>query len=333
MKTNLSLLTLPMLAALLVTGCGKPVPQNKLSLVVRTLGERSTSNATASAEIYWARRLPLLVDHNPAVRVFTFHLGLQDYSFTERPSLESPHDEAVEVDCLGGHLKFDANVQLYIDRNTTNLEGKLLQFINDYQLQSYSGEQNMLARWAGEKLRQFIREPLAQYALNKQAIDVMRGKVEMNNLLFARMNDRFNRYGIKFCAAGITSPIGLPADQKDRMNNIVKQEYANQALKLRNEKFMPLTNEVNRIEQDGLSQCQDEKNRGTQESIKLVADAQQERRRMFMDLVGESQYVTLEQMLTMVKSLESGNTKVFVVPKNVLYINMGDLGLKRGDSK
>jgi len=54
---------------------------------------------------------------------------------------------------------------------------------------------------------------------------------------------------------------------------------------------------------------------------------------MFMDLVGESQYVTLEQMLTMVKSLESGNTKVFVVPKNVLYINMGDFGPRKGDGK
>jgi len=217
--------------------------------------ERSTSNAVASAEIYWARRLPILVDHNPAVRVFTFPLGLQDYSFSEKPSYESPRDEAIEVDCLGGHLKFDANVQLYIDRKTPNLDAELLQFINDYQLQSYSGEHNMLARWAGEKLRQFIREPLAQYALNKQAIDVMRGKAEMNKLLFARMNERFNRYGITFCAAGITSPIGLPSEQKERMNNIVKQEYANQALKLRNEKFMPLTNEVNRIEQDGLSQC------------------------------------------------------------------------------
>ena len=333
MKTKWLMRALAIQAALLLAGCGRPVPQNKLSLVVRTLGERSTSNASASAEIYWARRLPVLVDHNPAVRVFTFPLGLQDYSFAEKPSYESPRDEAIEVDCLGGHLKFDANVQLYIDRSTTNLEAALLQFINDYQLQSYSGEHNMLSRWAGEKLQQFIREPLAQYALNKQAIDVMRGKEEMNKLLFARMNDRFNRYGIKFCAAGITSPIGLPAEQKERMNNIVKQEYANQALKLRNEKFMPLTNEVNRIEQDGLSQCQDEKNRGAMDSIRIVADAQQMRRRMFMELVGESQYVTLEQMLTMVKSLESGNTKVFVVPKNILYLNIGELGPRKTEAK
>src|SRR5947209_13079735 len=103
-KSKLLFFTLPLLATFM-TGCGKPVPQNKLSLVVRTLGERSASNATASAEIYWARRLPLLVDHNPAVRVFTFPLGLQDYSFAEKPSFESPHDEAIEVDCLGGHLK------------------------------------------------------------------------------------------------------------------------------------------------------------------------------------------------------------------------------------
>src|SRR5437016_2872061 len=93
-------------ALLLLAGCGQQVPQNKLALLVKTLGERSVSNMTASAEIYWARRLPFGVSANPGVRVFTFPLGLQEYEFSELPSYESPRDEAIEVDCLGGHLKF-----------------------------------------------------------------------------------------------------------------------------------------------------------------------------------------------------------------------------------
>ncbi|HXP60457.1 MAG TPA: hypothetical protein VN829_08200, partial [Dongiaceae bacterium] len=139
---------------LLLAGCGQQVPQNKLALLVKTLGERSLSNATASAEIYWARRLPFGVSANPGVRIFTFPLGLQEYEFSELPSYESPRDEAIEVDCLGGHLKFDVNIQLYLDKESPGLPEKLLQFINDHQLQSYSGEHDMLARWAGEKLRQ-----------------------------------------------------------------------------------------------------------------------------------------------------------------------------------
>jgi len=214
-------------------------------------------------------------------------------------------------------------VQCYIDRTAPDLAAKLLQFINDYQLQSYSGEHDMLARWAGEKLRQFIREPLAQYALSKQAIDVMRGKADMNKLLLTRMNDRFNRYGILFRAAGITSPIGLPQDQKDRMNNIVKQEYANRTLELRDRQYMPLAKEINRIELDGLAQCQDEKNRGTTESIRILAEAQAQRRRMFTELVGEAQYVTLEQMLTLAKNLQGSRTHVVVVPKSLSYLNFG----------
>src|SRR5207244_2216813 len=126
--------------SLLLVGCGRQVPQNKLALLVKTLGERSSSNATASADIYWARRLPLGVNLNPGIRIFTFPLGLQEYEFSQLPSYESPRDEAIEVDCLGGHLKFDVNIQLFLDKEMPNLADKLLQFINDHQLQSYSGE-------------------------------------------------------------------------------------------------------------------------------------------------------------------------------------------------
>ena len=161
---------------LLLAGCGQQVPQNRLTLLVKTLGARSSTNAAASAEIYWARRLPFGVSANPGVRVFSFPLGLQEYEFSQQPSYESPHDEAIEVDCLGGHLTFDVNIQLYLDKEMPNLADRLLQFINDHQLQGYNGEHDMLARWAGEKLRQFVREPLAQYALNKQVIEIMRNR-------------------------------------------------------------------------------------------------------------------------------------------------------------
>jgi hypothetical protein len=324
MKTKMPVVVMLVLLAPFLGGCGKPVPQNRVALVVRTLGERSTSNAAASAEIYWARRLPFSAGANPGIRIFTFPLGLQDYSFTEKPSYESPRDEAIETDCLGGHLKFDVNIQLYIDKRLPDreLENRLLSFINDHQLQNYNGEQDMLARWAGEKLRQFIREPLAQYTLNKQAIDVMRSKGEMNKVLLKRMNERFGKYGLVFCAAGITSPVGLPTDQKDRMNKIVQQEYANRALELREKQYMPLATDINNIEQDGLKQCQREKNRGITESIRILADAQRERRQTFIALVGEENYVILEQMLTMVKGLGSGRTKVMVIPKSLTYANI-----------
>src|SRR6516164_640422 len=289
--------------ALMLAGCGQQVPQNRLTLLVKTLGARSSTNATASAEIYWARRLPFGVSANPGVRIFTFPLGLQEYEFSQQPSYESPHDEAIEVDCLGGHLTFDVNIQLYLDKEMPNLADKLLQFINDHQLQGYNGEHDMLARWAGEKLRQFVREPLAQYALNKQVIELMRNKKEMNEVLVKRMNERFNKYGIVFSGAGISSEVRIPSDQKQKMNNIVTTEYANRTLQMRSAKLMPLLSEINQIEQNGLTQSQDKQNFGNQEEIRILAEAQQQRRQMFIGLVGETNYVALEQMLTMVKNL------------------------------
>jgi hypothetical protein len=307
-------------AALLLAGCGHQVAQNKLALLVKTLGARSVSNATASAEIYWARRLPFGVSANPGVRIFTFPLGLQEYEFSQMPSYESPHDEAIEVDCLGGHLKFDVNIQLYLEKETPDLADKLLQFINDHQLQAYNGEHDMLARWAGEKLRQFVREPLAQYALNKQVIELMRNKKEMNEVLVKRMNERFNKYGLVFSAAGVSSEIRIPADQKQKMNNIVTTEYANRTLQMRSAKLMPLLSDISQIEQTGLSQSQDKQNFGSQEEIRILAQAQQQRRQLFTSLVGETNYIVLEQMMTMVKNLSDGQTKVLVVPRSLIYL-------------
>jgi hypothetical protein len=319
---NINRIVLAMLSCLglLLAGCGKQVPQNKLALLVKTLGARTTTNATASAEVYWARRLPFGVSANPGIRVFTFPLGLQEYEFSQAPSYESPNDEAIEVDCLGGHLKFDVNIQLYLDKEMPGLAEKLLQFINDHQLQGYSGEHDMLARWAGEKLRQFVREPLAQYALNKQVIEIMRNKKEMNDVLINRMNERFNKYGLRFSSAGISSEVRIPQDQKERMNAIVTTEYANRTLQMRSAKLMPLLSEINEIEQNGLTQSQDKQNFGSQEEIRILAEAQQQRRQMFSSLVGETNYVALEQMLTMVKNLNEGQTKVLIVPKSMLYL-------------
>jgi hypothetical protein len=307
-------------AMLLLAGCGQQVPQNKLTLLVKTLGARSVSNATASAEIYWARRLPFGVSANPGVRIFAFPLGLQEYEFSHLPSYESPRDEAIEVDCLGGHLTFDVNIQLYLDKDMPNVADKLLQFINDHQLQGYNGERDMLARWAGEKLRQFVREPLAQYALNKQVIEIMRNKKEMNEVLVKRLNERFNKYGIVFSSAGISSEIRIPPDQKQRMNNIVTTEYANRTLQFRSAKLMPLLSDINQIEQNGLTLSQEKQNFGVQEEIRILADAQQKRRQLFITLVGDTNYIVLEQMLTMVKNLGDGQTKVLIVPKSMNYL-------------
>ena len=314
------------LLSVALMGCGQQVPQNKLTLLVKTLGARSTSNAMASAEIYWARRLPFGVSANPGVRTFTFPLGLQEYEFSQSPSYESPSDEAIEVDCLGGQLKFDVNIQLYLDKEMPNLPDKLLQFINDHQLQGYNGERDMLARWAGEKLRQFVREPLAQYALSKQVIEIMRNKKEMNEVLMKRMNERFNKYGLVFSGAGVSSEMRIPPEQKQQMNNIVTTEYANRTLQMRSAKLMPLLTEISQIEQSGLTQSQEKQNFGSQEEIRILAEAQQKRRQMFNALVGETNYIVLEQMFTMVKNLSEGQTRVLIVPNSLAYLAPSVLG-------
>ena len=309
--------------ALFLTGCGQVVPQNKIAIVASTIGDRSATNAAATAEIYWARRLPVS-SGNFAIKIYKFHLGLQDYSWTGEPTVECPQPRPVGVDCVGSHIDFDVNIQLFINHGATNLADKLLGLMNDYQLQAYSGDEDMLARFAAEKLYPFIRTALAGYCLDKQAIDIMRSKAEMNKILLKALNDRFNRYAIVICGAGITSPIRLPADQKARMDQIVKQEYANMANDLRNREYMPLAEATNNIHIRGLNSLQDEYNRGEQESIGIIADAQRQRRDMFIKLVGPDYYVRLEQTMELVKNFNGTNgTHVVIVPETLVNFNIG----------
>jgi hypothetical protein len=143
----------------------------------------------------------------------------------------------------------------------------------------------------------------------------------MNELLMKRMNERFNKYGLVFSITGISSEIRIPPDQKQRMNAIVTTEYANRTLQLRSAKLMPLLSEINQIEQSGLTQSQEKQNFGEQEQIRILAEAQQQRRQLFMGLVGETNYIVLEQMLTMVQNLSEGRTKVLVVPRSMVYLS------------
>jgi hypothetical protein len=104
------------------------------------------------------------------------------------------------------------------------------------------------------------------------------------------------------------------------MNAIVTTEYANRTLQMRSAKLMPLLSDISQIEQTGLSQSQDKQNFGNQEEIRILAEAQQQRRQLFTSLVGETNYIVLEQMMTMVKNLSDGQTKVLVVPRSLVYL-------------
>ena len=307
---------------LLLAACGEPVPQNKLALVVKTLGARDT-DASTTAEIVWAQRLQFGASANPGMRIYRFPLGMQDYGFNSKPSYESPTDQGFKADCLGGTLTFDVNIQLYLDRKTPDLAKKLLAFISDFQMTGYNGEPDMLAKWAGEKLPSFLRGPIQKFTLNKQAIDVMRDKEKIDKDLLDAMNERFNRYGIFFTTIGITSPINPPEDQKKKMWEVVMKEYNNQKLELQKTDLMPLLTQINMVEQDGLLKVQQASNFGETESIRIQADAMQQRRQKFISLVGEDNYIALEQMLTLVKGLDGSDTKIRIVPKSLSYIGGG----------
>ena len=107
-----------------LNGCGEVVEQNEVALVLRSLGDRTpeTVNVKESApeaapeegqenpdatldnfsvELITARRAPVQV---PGVVVLRFPLGLQSYRFTAKPSLESPENEGVLVDVVGGQV-------------------------------------------------------------------------------------------------------------------------------------------------------------------------------------------------------------------------------------
>lgn len=317
MKSILSYLT-AIVAAVLLSSCGRVIEQDHIALVIKNLGARSAESP--NMKLVWADRC----DWDPSGKtqqIYEFPLGLQTYEMTAKPSYESPNDESFQLDCVGGKVKVDVLVQLYLDRHAPELDKKLFAFLGDHQLRIYAGEQNMLAKWAAAKLRNIIRAPLSQYCLEKQMIEVMRSKAEINEKLLKAMNERFGKYGIVFTKVAISSPVD-PVARESRvgLEKVVKAEYQKKLLDRQEQGLTPLTTQIAQKKEEGETAVQAALSTSRGEASTMIAEAQQKRATRLTATIGKENYAKLEEMVRLTDGLKESETSIELMPSSLSAI-------------
>jgi len=321
MKNNY-LLTIALLLSLLLAGCGDVVEQNEIALIFKTVGEPSQRSPEIlnkgdmvdnfSVEMISATRAPL---ETPNIKILRFPKGVQSYEFSGRASIESRDNEELCVDANGGKVCFDIVVHMFIDESFTDLKERLVEFAKAYQLRQYSGQSDALEKFIAGRFRQILRQPFMQYASNKTALDLVRNKSDINQYVLNVLNERFNPLGLRFTLVAISSAIRVNPQQQERMNAIVIQDVKRRILELKNEHILPLTKEIAVTRLEGKVSASKLLNEAKANKIRLIAEAEKQRRKLFIDLIGKEYYVGFETMLNMVSNLEEGQTQLSIVPR------------------
>ena len=334
-----------LLAVLLVAftlsfaACGSVVNPNEVALVLRTLGSRDAEVVgkkeapengakkdiadNFEAELVTATRAPL---DKPGTVILRFPLGIQSYEFTALPSIESPNDEAIVVQAIGGTVKFNLLFHVYIGRNFPDLKQRLIEFMKAYQLRQYSGSADVLSQLMAGRLKNDLFRPFIDKSANMKVLDIVRKKDEINSYAIKELNDKFNKYGLVFSAAAISSATTVSDEQQAKLNEMVIEDAKLQVLEFTMKEIRPLEEQISKFEQEGKTTAAAWINQANAKKIDKISAAEKERRKLFIDLVGEKNYIDLETMLTMVSNLKQGKTRISIVPDDA-RIYLGSKGM------
>lgn len=345
---------------------GPVTPPNKVCLVLKSIGDRSAkiSNSeeqtkvkakiktaetgevadtgvpqtdkeddldmfrkTFSAELITAKRAPM---KRPGLVRLWFPLGLQSYEFSGKASIESPENEAIEAPAVGGTVTFSVLYHMHIDRTFPDLAERLLAFAGAYQLIQYNGSDDVLAKLMSGRLKEELLKPFIEYCANKRPLTLMRGKDGVNEYALTELNKKFNRFGIRFTVAAISSAITIPQEQQTKLDGMVIEDAKLQALEFWNINVKPLDESIARFEQEGETGKQGLINAAKAEKIRLITEAEKKRRAAFIEIIGIENYVRLEKMLITVDNLSSGKTELTILPKDSrLFLSEGVVSERR----
>lgn len=314
----------------LLAGCGEPVEQNEIALVMNTLGDRGAETVNQfDAELISGARAPWGVTH-PTQIVLKFPLGLQAYEFSERAGAESPGGEAFTCGAVGGSINFDVVVHLRIDETMPDIKDRLIKLMQDYQLRRYNGDENVLAELVQERFKQFLRAPVVDWCAPKQMLSIMRSKAEVNQLLLNHMNAEFNKYGIVFSLAAVSSSMRVPEETQGRMNDAVSRETNTRVLALTNTKLKPLEDETATITENGLTAAAAVVNTAKLEAAETLAEAERYARQALIQLLGTEEYIRYQTEVKALEALRDGGAVVTLVP-NDTRIYLGETNNKTGE--
>lgn len=322
-------LTVLLTLGIFLNGCfGERVEQDKIVLKFQTLGERDTGvsnieeeseegkaaevdKRTYETELLTATRLPVF---QVGVKFLKFPRGNQAYKFTKRKSVESPDNEEFCINASDGNVCFDAVVHMHINSDYPDLKDRLVRFTKTYSLMQYSGRTNTLDMFIRTRFRPIMHDAFMQYGAEKRTLDLIRNKVALNGYMMKVLNDQFNRYGLTFTLVGVSSAIRPSEAQQSRMNEIIVREKEGEVLKLENEKIAPLVQKAAMARLGGEKETNRIISEANAYSINIIAAAREARRNKIIEQIGPANYILFEQLDLVVNALNSGKTKVDLVP-------------------
>jgi hypothetical protein len=337
MKRTVYFFGLMLVSMLMLCACGKVHEQNEIVLKLSSLGnreatvankaageknkvppEKSTETNVDNAEGYQAELLTAFREYTffptPGVRFLSFPKGNQVYSFTSGKSIESPNDEGFKLNAMDGKVSFDGTVQMHVDENLPDIKERLLKFVKTFSLTQYAGSDNVLTDFMSSRFKPILYAGFQNYVSGKRVLEVVRGKKDINDHMAKYMNEKFNEYGLTFTMVAITSAMSFDTEQQERMNRIIIKEAESSAMKIRNEKVLPLTKEIAKLELDGKDEEAKLMYEANSQSITTIANAWKTRRDLIIAQIGKDNYFRFEQSKLMVNALMEKKTSVKLVP-------------------
>lgn len=295
---------------------GPVIEQNQVALVLQTLGDRSEETLNVgdnnfSSQIVTAARAPV---SRPGVFTMIFPLGLQSYTFSARPGVDSPNDEGLTCDSIGSEIGFDVVVHLYLDRSMDNLRDRLVAFTEAYRLRSYAGEPDVLAALVRDRFSQILRDEFIGWCSNKNALTIMRSKSELNKLVLDAMNDHFNQYALRFTLAGVSSAMRVTEETQAEMDASVVRDAETAAERIRNTRVKPIEKQIENTKQSGLDDAAQIRADARKAAAATIALAESDQRTAIIDVIGVDGYLRLERLSRMVNGLDGSSTTISIVP-------------------
>lgn len=309
---------------------GQVVEQNQIALVLQTLGDRgeealNVDDDNFSSQIVTAARAPIT---RPGVFTMIFPLGLQSYTFSQRPGVDSPNDEGLTCDSIGSEIGFDVVVHLYLDRTMPDLKDRLVAFTKAYRLRSYAGESDVLAALVRDRFAQILRDEFVGWCSNKNALQLMRQKKTLNTRVLEAMNNHFNQYALRFTLAGVSSAMRVTAETQTEMDASVVRDAETAAEQILNEQVKPVEKRIANTKQTGLDDAAQILADARKLAADTVAAAESDQRKAIIEQIDVEGYVRLERLQRMVKGLNGSDTAIGIVPMGSnIIVNTGATGV------
>lgn len=294
---------------------GRYAPPDKLVLTVSYLGDRDVKKGKKEGKIEKKTFSFLGKEVNAETKVgaraprdfagtrksFFFPLGITSLAFTDSIIPESPTKEGFILPVKGKRVTVDVVFNLSIMGDDPNIVTKLLLLLNKYQtVTTYSGDDGKILQALAKGIfREELRQAFTRQTQGEDLQWVANNKKSINSDALIDLNAKFNRYGIRFDLAAISSDVDLDENEQRKMNRLVYLAANNEVQKKRNELLLPQKVQLVEIQQEGETAAAVLENTATVKASQIKAEAEARQHKLLSSLLEVEDAVKLKSLLTL----------------------------------